>query len=209
MRRWLGGSLLDQDELLRVVVSVLEELHLPYFITGSMATIFFGEPRFTNDVDVVVDLPGDRVAELCSAFSPEEFYLSQEAALQAVARHGQFNVIHPTSGQKVDFMVAERTPFNRSRFARIKRVKPAPDYEASFASPEDVILKKMEYFRDGASEKHLRDIAGVLVVSGDELDHAYLEDWACRLGLEEIWRAILARLDGRTPPPLPHPLSPP
>ncbi len=181
------------SELLRLVAGILEGLGLRYFVTGSTATIFFGEPRFTNDIDIVVDLPLSRVSELCSAFPVEDFYLSEEAVHRAVARHGQFNLIHPRSGLKVDFIVAADTPFNRSRFSRARPLHPEPDFQATFASPEDVILKKMELFREGGSDKHLRDIAGVFKISGSQLDRAYLEEWVSSLGLDEVWRDVLGR----------------
>ena len=184
---------MEQSDLLRYLVEAVERLGISYIVTGSVATIFYGEPRYTNDIDVVADLPPGRIAAFCSAFGPEDFYLSAEAVRQAAAAHGQFNIIHPHSGLKIDVMVPHDAPFNRSRFARAKRVRPAKDYEASFASPEDVIIKKMEYYREGQSEKHLRDITGVLRVSGDSLDEAYVSEWAGRLGLDAIWTAVLAR----------------
>ncbi|HEX9667890.1 MAG TPA: hypothetical protein VGC93_00280 [Thermoanaerobaculia bacterium] len=184
---------MEQDELLRFAVGVLERLRLPYLVTGSIATIFYGEPRFTNDVDIVVDLAPERVGELCRAFPPEQFYVDEESARAAVERRGQFNVIHPTSGLKLDIVVPEPDEFNRSRFERAARVHPAADYEAFFASVEDVILKKMDFYRRGGSDKHLQDIAGVLRISGERLDTEYIEDWASRLGVEEIWRTLLSR----------------
>jgi len=184
---------MEQSELLQFVVEALERIGLRYFVTGSMATIFFGEPRFTNDIDIVVDLPADKVAQLCAAFPSPDFYLSEESVRRAISRHGQFNVIHPSSGLKVDMMVPTDSPFNRSRFARAKKIRPAPDFDATFSSAEDVILKKMEAYRDGGSEKHLRDIAGVLKISGANLDRGYIENWADRLGTAEIWREILRR----------------
>ncbi len=184
---------MEQSELLRFVAGVLEQLGLAYFVTGSTATIFFGEPRLTNDIDIVVDLPPNRIQELCRAFPSPDFYLDEEAVQRAVRRRSQFNVIHPASGLKVDLIVPALTPFDRSRFARMRRVKPAADYEVSFASPEDVILKKMEAYREGGSDKHLRDIAGVLKISGKDLDRSYIEDWADRLGLVDIWQEILRR----------------
>jgi hypothetical protein len=184
---------MEQFELLHHVVGALERIGLRYFVTGSMATIFFGEPRFTNDIDIVVDLPADRIAELCAAFPAPEFYLSEETVWRAVSRCGQFNVIHPSSGLKVDMMVPADSSFNQSRFTRMKRVRPAPDFDAAFSSPEDVILKKMESYRDGGSEKHLRDIAGVLKISGDRLDRAYITEWADRMGTSEIWETFLSR----------------
>jgi len=182
---------MEQSELLRQVTGILEWLGLRYFVTGSMATIFFGEPRFTNDIDIVVDLPAGRIAELCAAFPPPDFYLSEETVRRAVARRGQFNIIHPSSGLKVDVMVPADIPFNRSRFLRVKRVRPLPDFEATFSSAEDVILKKMEAYLEGGSEKHLRDITGVLKISGEHLDRSYIEEWGDRMGTTEVWEKIL------------------
>lgn len=181
---------MEQSELLRYVTDVLERLGLRYFVTGSVATIFFGEPRFTNDIDIVADLPAHRIRDLCAAFPAEEFYLDEEAVRRAVSRQRQFNILHPASGLKVDVMVPADNAFNRSRFARIRRLKPASDYDAAFASPEDVILKKLEYYQEGGSEKHLRDIGGILRISGEQLDLAYIDDWSARLGLSEIWTAV-------------------
>ena len=110
-----------------------------------------------------------------------------------MARRGQFNVIHPRSGLKVDFMVSGDSPLDRSRFLRARRLSPGPDFQASFSSPEDVILKKMEFYQEGRSEKHLRDIAGVLKVSGDQIDRSYIEDWVSRLALEEVWQEVQRR----------------
>ena len=181
---------MEQSDLLRYVTTTLERLGLRYFVTGSVATIFFGEPRFTNDIDVVADLSPDRIRELCAAFPAEEFYLDEESVRRAVARQRQFNILHPASGLKVDIMVPAHDAFNRSRFARVRRLKPAADFDAVFASPEDVILKKLEYYKEGGSEKHLRDIGGILRVSGDQIDFAYIDDWSSRLNLTEVWEKV-------------------
>lgn len=184
---------MEQSELLQFVVAALERIGLRYFVTGSMATIFFGEPRFTNDIDIVVDLSTEKIAHLCAAFPAPDFYLSEETVRRAISRRGQFNILHPSSGLKVDIMVPADSPFNRSRFARAARVRPAPDFDATFSSAEDVILKKMESYREGGSEKHLRDIAGVLKISGEQLDRDYIARWAERLETEDIWQEILRR----------------
>ncbi|HEY3571344.1 MAG TPA: hypothetical protein VGP73_25690 [Thermoanaerobaculia bacterium] len=184
---------MEPSELLQNIVTILERLGLRYFVTGSMATIFFGEPRFTNDIDIVVDLPASRIAEFCTAFPAPEFYLSEETVRRAVARRGQFNIIHPTAGLKVDVMVPADSPFNQSRFSRVRRVRPAHGFDAVFSSAEDVILKKMEVYREGGSEKHLRDIGGVLKISGEELDRSYITEWAARMGTSDIWEEALRR----------------
>lgn len=190
-----AGCAVHQDELLGLVVRTLEDLSLPYFVTGSMATILFGEPRFTNDIDVVVQLTANRVEALLEAFPREDFYADEEQIRQAVARRGQFNIIHPASGLKVDFMIPAMDEFDRQRFARARRVNPVADQEASFASPEDVILKKLQFFQEGGSEKHLRDIAGVLRISGPEVDRIYVEQWADRLGVLESWKLIVEEVE--------------
>jgi hypothetical protein len=155
-----------------------------------MATIFYGEARLTIDVDVVVDLPEERIADFCTAFSSDEYYLDEETVERAVRTRGQFNILHPKSGLKVDVMVPPGDDFNRSRFSRVRRLHPAPDVEVSFASPEDVILKKLVFYREGGSDKHLRDIRGVLRISRADLDFAYLDDWAERLGVADLWRRL-------------------
>lgn len=186
---------MEDKDLLRYAVEVLERLGLRYLVTGSVATIFFGEPRFTVDIDIVVDLPAERIRDFCAAFPSGEFYLSEETVRRAVRNRSQFNIIHPSSGLKVDVMIPSGTPFDHSRFARMRRIRPGQDFEASFASPEDVIVKKLEYYREGGSQKHLRDIGGVLRISGEKIDFSYIQEWAERLGLDEIWQAILDELD--------------
>ncbi len=185
---------MTQDELLRHVVGVLERLNLRYFVTGSIASIYYGEPRLTNDIDIVVDLPEQSISEFRAAFPPEEFYLSDEAAVRAIRTHGTFNVLHPSSGLKIDVIVPERTLFNHHRFQRARRVQAGEGLESSFSSAEDVILMKMEFFRQGGSDKHLRDITGILKLSGKRLDIDYIENWADQMGLETIWRTLRSRV---------------
>ncbi len=193
---------MEHSELLRRLVEALEEAEIPYLVTGSTATIFYGEPRFTADIDVVVELTAEAVPILLARFPAGEFYADEESARQAVAKSAQFNILHPASGLKVDVIVASGGAFDRSRFARARRVHPDASYSAAFASPEDVILKKLLFYRAGGSDKHLRDVAGVLKISGEELDRDYLDVWADRLGVADLWRAVRIRVsdDPQAPP---------
>lgn len=175
---------MDPGELLELVASRLRDLEIPFFVTGSMATIAYGEPRFTNDIDVVVQIRPHQIRAFVDAFATEEFYLAEETVTRAVEAKGSFNLIHPSSGLKVDFMLPEDNDFNRSRFERTKLLSTGSADTFPFASPEDVILKKLEYFREGGSQKHLRDIKGVLEVT-DEIDRSYLRKWAGLLGLKD------------------------
>jgi hypothetical protein len=185
---------MTQSELLRYVVGVLERMKLKYFVTGSLASTAYGEARLTHDIDIVLQLPPTRVREFCVAFGADEFYVSEEAVRVEAARGGQCNVIHPASGLKIDLIFPSADELNTSRFSRIRRLVATPGVEAWFSSPEDIILKKMEFYREGGSEKHLRDITGILKVSGEEVDREYVREWARKLGVEEIWDAIERRL---------------
>ncbi len=180
-------------DLLRFVSDLLDRLHLSNLVTGSTATIAYGEARYTNDIDIVIDLPPERVAEFCAGFPSHEFYVSAAAVTEAVRARHQFNVLHPASGLKVDFIVLTDSEFDRSRHQRGRRLAVLPERSVSFASPEDVILKKMVYYELGGSDKHLRDIAGVIRIQGQALDRAYIEAWATKLGVTELWQAIQER----------------
>jgi len=182
----------NQAKLLERLANTLEELGIPYLVTGSVATIAYGEPRFTNDIDVVVKMFSHQVPAFCAAFPADDFYISPDAVEEAIDRNSQFNILHPTSGLKIDVMVAEDTEFNHSRFSRAKSLKIAPSREVSFASPEDVIIKKLVFFHDGGSDKHLRDIRGVLAVLGDDIDREYIERWVNVFGLLQEWSAVVA-----------------
>jgi len=185
-------------ELLQRIIEVLERLYIQYLVTGAVASIAYGEPRLTNDIDIVAAIEEKHIPDVLKAFPPGEFYVSEEAARNAICHKGQFNIIHPASGLKVDIIIKQDTPFDSSRFSRVRRIFPAESYQANFASPDDVIIKKMEYYKEGGSEKHLRDIAGILKISGEMVDRNYITEWAQRLGLTEIWEAIQRRFEEKS-----------
>jgi hypothetical protein len=185
---------MEQFELLGYVVAILEQLGLRYFVTGSTATIFYGEPRLTNDVDIVVELPESRVSEFCQRFRPDDFYLSEEAARQAVQSKSQFNIIHSASGLKIDIIIPNNSAFNESRFNRRQRLHVLEKCDPYFASPEDTIVKKMLYYHEGGSAKHLRDITGVLKAGTAKIDLSYIANWSAQLGVSDIWNEILKRM---------------
>lgn len=188
---------MTEAELLHYVVETFETLGIDYMISGSQASIYYGEPRFTQDIDVVADLDAADIAGLLARFPLPEFYVAEDAVRAAVAERGQFNIIHPDSGLKVDVMVRKDTPYDLTEFARRQRLPALQGRDAYFARPEDVILYKMIYYREGASERHLRDIAGIMRVSGSEIDVEYIDEWAGRLDLADIWDAIHHRLGER------------
>lgn len=186
---------MEPSELLALLVERLEQLGVAYFVTGSMATIIYGEPRFTNDIDVVIELGIEDVGPLCLLFPAPDFYRSETAVKTAVENRHQFNIIHPASGLKVDVMVPENSEFNKSRFQRRRKIAISEGTRVWFASPEDVILKKLAYYQQGGSDKHIRDILGVLKIQGDQIDLDYIQDWAEQMNLTESWSLVRSSFD--------------
>ena len=181
-------------ELLQKAVNVFDHLKIPYLVTGSVAAMAYGEPRLTNDIDIVAAIDESHVERLMASFPADEFYISADMIREAIHRQGQFNIIHPASGIKIDVIIKQDTPFDNSRFSRVHRIHPAESYQAAFAAPEDVIIKKMEYYKAGGSEKHLRDIAGILKIGGESVDLDYITEWSKRLHLVDVWSAVQERL---------------
>jgi hypothetical protein len=191
---------MEIDELLRYLTAVLERLSVPYFVTGSVASMTYGEPRFTQDVDIVADLRETHVAPFVASFPAPDYYISEDAVRTAIRQRRQFNLMHIFNGVKADVIVPPDTEFNQSRMSRRRRMPLGSTGEAMMASPEDVILKKLEYYRDGGSEKHLRDIATIFHVGAFPVDRQYLESWAERLGVRAALQVIDAHLAEGSPP---------
>lgn len=155
-------------------------------LTGSVASSLHGEPRATLDIDIVVDPTEPSIARLVTQLETHDYYVDLAAAREALAEGGQFNAIHRPSGWKVDFIVRKRAPFADSEFARRQRVD-LLGLRADVATAEDTIVAKLEWAQAGESERQLRDVAGILRVSGDGLDRDYISRWVRQLGLVELW----------------------
>jgi hypothetical protein len=185
----------EQTELLKFVVDVLERIGIPYAVVGSFASGVWGESRFTQDIDILVRVSDDSVKRLCAEFPPDDFYVSEAAALEAVARHRQFNIIHPASGNKIDFMIAGENDWTASQLTRRRRVPIFAHQDVYVAAPEDVVIGKLIYYREGGSDKHLRDIASILEFSNDLVDRDYVANFAAQLGVTDVWKSICTRGD--------------
>ncbi|MHC4876294.1 MAG: nucleotidyltransferase family protein [Planctomycetota bacterium] len=149
---------MKQSELLQFAIGVLERLEISYALVGSFASGAYGEPRFTQDIDILVDLKRDQIDALCDSFPADEFYVSRPTIKEAVYRRRPFNVIHTPSANKLDFVLSRDDAWGRSQIARRRLIEVVDGCSAFVASPEDVILGKLLYYREGGSEKHLRDI---------------------------------------------------
>jgi hypothetical protein len=190
---------MEQTDLLRLAVDTLERMNVPYLVVGSVASIAYGESRFTQDIDIVAAFAPEHVEELLAAFPSPDFYLSDAAIRDAIRNSFQFNVIHPASGNKIDFILPRDSPWATVRMARRRLVRLLPDRDIYTAAPEDIIIAKLWYYAEGGGDRHLRDIAGILRVTGAGVDRVEVERWASALGYLEIWEAIVAKVDGPDP----------
>jgi hypothetical protein len=173
-------------------VRPLNAAGIRYIVGGSVAAIFYGEPRLTHDIDFVVFLNDRDIQRLAEIFPSSDFYVPPVEAIALEARReqrGHFNLIHIHTGFKADFFLVGRDELNAWGF----RGKRTVEYEGEpivLAPPEYVIIRKLEYYREGGAEKHIRDIRSMLAVSGAQLDQTQLNEWIHRLGLGPEWQKI-------------------
>lgn len=187
-------------ELLGRVAAVFERLGTPYATTGSIASIFYGEYRSTAGLGIVAIIRYGQVDDLIRAFPPPEFYISREGILDALRHGGMFNIIHVESALKADIIVSGSGVMDEGVLKRARRVEILPGVSAQLSSPEDLILNKLLFFRQGGSDKHLRDIAGMLKISGPQIDRASIDRLSEGMGVGEIWREVLAKVEGNRGP---------
>jgi len=175
--------------LTAIFVSRLNKAEIAYVITGAVASIIYGEPRLTHDLDLVVMMSREDIERLVRAFPSTEFYCPPPEALRIeIARpyRGHFNLIHHGTGAKADIYLAGEDNLHIWAFS-MRREFVLDEESVWVAPPEYVIVRKLEYFREGGSEKHLKDISGILELSPKEIDFKQLEDLVHRYGLEKEW----------------------
>jgi hypothetical protein len=173
--------------------TALEAAGVPYMLTGSFASSVHGTPRATRDIDLVIAPTREGLLALLDRFPEADYYVSREAALDALARHGQFNVVDHATGWKIDLIIRKAREFSREEFGR-RREMDLDGVRLTVASPEDVLVAKLEWARLGSSERQLEDAAGIVRAQGEALDVAYVERWVKALGLEAQWREARARV---------------
>jgi hypothetical protein len=181
---------MPEPDLIELFVQPLNRLQIRYVISGSVASMLYGEPRVTHDIDLVVMLRQKDLIQLAEVYPTPAFYLPPTEVIaieMAREQRGHFNVIHPSTGLKADFYTANRDELHAWAFrhARQYTIRGTP---ICLAPPEYVIVRKLEYYREGGSEKHLRDIRGMLAVSGEQISQPELGHWIARRRLNDEWR---------------------
>jgi hypothetical protein len=177
-----------------VAVAVLGRLDIPYAAAGSLASSVHGEPRSTDDIDIVADLRPVHIAPLTAALQPD-WYVSEDAMRDAIAHGTSFNAVHLGTGVKVDFFVVGSDGFDARRVATAQAVRIGADAAATLRvdTAEHTVLRKLEWFRRGGetSERQWRDVVGVLRAQGQRIDREELTAWAGRLGVSDLLQRVL------------------
>lgn len=180
---------LDMAQALRETLQILEDSGVDYMIAGCVACIMYGEPRLNKAVEVVVNMNGQDAVHLVQAFPPDTYHVPPiEILSQEISQRGFVNLLHFESGLKVDMVFKKSTAHSTLEFTRRSRLEVFTDLSAWVAAPEDVIIAKLQYFREGQSHKHLTDIRGIL--ANTTVDTGYIEHWASVLGLVDTWLQI-------------------
>lgn len=171
----------EELQTLRDITARLEAANIHYMMTGSMALNCYAQPRMTRDIDLVVVFflrDASRIADVLG----DQYYVSPEAAREAVLHQTSFNAIHQSTLTKVDFMVRKQEEFRHHEFDRRIRLR-VEDFEVWVVSKEDLILSKLFWARDSLSQRQFADVEN-LIASGCDME--YLRIWSAKLNLTDM-----------------------
>jgi hypothetical protein len=167
----------------------LDRADVDYMVVGSLASSAHGLPRATRDADLIVAITYQQAKKLIATLRPK-FYVSEDAALDAIHHGTSFNAIHEETFFQADLFVMKPTPFTRAQFDRREYIEIDPEHRIAmpFQSAEDSILSKLDWFRQGqeVSERQWQDVLGILRAQGEQLNHQYLRHWAANLGVDDL-----------------------
>jgi hypothetical protein len=180
------------EDVLVQILELFEKHQISYMIAGSFASNIHGTPRTTYDADVVIDTNKESLNAFIAEIE-ESFYVSEEAALEALARQGMFNIIHLETGFKIDFIFKKSRDYSREEFKRRNQYT-FSDNKFWFASPEDVILTKLEWCKQGQSERQFEDALNVAKVQKDSLDLEYIKKWAKEINIIDLVNELIEKI---------------
>ena len=180
---------MQEHSIFHIFTSRLNINNIRYMITGSVAAIIYGEPRMTHDIDLVIELKHEDTDHFAEAFPIETFYCPPIEVIKielSRSFRGHFNLIHHETGFKADVYLRGRDPLHEWALNNRKKIEFKGEY-LWVAPIEYVILRKLDFYREGKSEKHLLDIKGILSISGDDIDFAELDKRVESLRLSQEW----------------------
>ena len=193
----MNSSLPDFADFLKLVIDALEAAGVEYLIGGAVAEWAWGEPRATQDLDLVVNIPLDAVGQLSKELEKRGMLVPAEIIMDAIVENRAdipIHAIHMYSGFKADlYPLRPGDELRESAFKRRKRIDYGPPIgEVYIHSPEDLILYKLLYFSISQQSKHTRDIAAILRAKKGQLDYRYIDGWVAKFGLGALWEKIQA-----------------
>jgi len=180
-----------QTEFLQRIINLLDKAGIPYMIAGSLGSSFHGEPRTTNDVDLIIDPDKKQLDSFIQSLG-EDYYINPETARYAFNRGLMFNVIDNHTGWKADLIIRKKKPFSIGEFQRRRQVS-INGLDIWMLSPEDVILSKLEWSGVQQSDRQFRDALGVAIVKWDNLDWDYLKKWAYELQVDDLLKQLIEK----------------
>jgi hypothetical protein len=172
------------------ITSALGEAGIAYMLAGSFASAYYGAPRTTQDIDLVIEATVEQLRTFVQLLSQDEYYVDLDAALEARKQQSLFNVVDLATGWKIDLIIRKSRPFSEEEFRRRTLVN-LQDSPLFLASAEDVVISKLEWAKLAQSQRHIEDVAGILRMRWDALDRAYLEKWILELRIDAEWNDAL------------------
>lgn len=187
---------LDITGFLKLVLESLKAARVEYMIGGAIAEWAWGEPRATQDLDIVIKLPVKAVGRFSKELEKRNMLVPVDIILDAMVEDRAdipLSAIHMYSGLKADiYLMREGDRLRQSAFQRRLRVDYGPPIGKVYVhSPEDLIIYKLMYLGLSGQPKHARDIAAILRAKKNSLDFGYIEEWVTRLGLGSVWKEML------------------
>jgi hypothetical protein len=173
-------------EVFQRITTALNQAGIAYMLSGSFASAYYGAPRSTQDIDLVIEATPAQLRTFVLGLPSSAYYVDLDAALEAYKRRSMFNVIDLATGWKIDLIIRKSRPFSEEEFARRQPVN-LHDTRLFVASAEDVVISKLEWSNLSQSQRQLEDVAAILRALWVELDATYLERWIRELGLNEEW----------------------
>jgi len=177
---------MNELDILKLVASRLNGAKVDYMLSGSVALTFYGKPRMTRDIDIVIVIPPREIDRFVKIFE-QDFYIDRDMVEDAVGNQSMFNIIHLETVIKVDFIIRKTQEYRILEFSKRKKMQ-LEDQEVSVVSLEDLIISKIYWAKDSFSEMQIKDIVSLLDL---DVDMVYVQDWCARLGLDMILRKVL------------------
>ena len=178
-----------QKGFLAELASLLADSQIPFMVSGSVASSYYGVPRTTNDFDLVIDPAPNGIEQFLKAVRAA-WYVSPEAAREALRRRSMFNVIDVESGWKADLVIRKDRPYSVEEFRRRLQAE-VMGVQVPVVTPEDSILSKLEWAKESESEHQYQDVLQVARTNRAQLDIAYLNRWAIDLGVDQALSRLL------------------